>query len=225
MRHSRSNTNLITSLILIFAFLISLLAITGSFVIIDNYSRNKHGEEQAQKTISESISTLEADTDLETSAEYSSINENKHVVPATYGTKYGTISCGSAGISADLVWGDDYGILGLNNTVAQYTGSNQIGYGGCHLLLSHNYSVFSNLQYVSYGDVFTIVTTYGTYQYQVDQIESGYVTGDSGNIVSSDGNYLVNLQDSVDRLYMYTCYPFDFYDATEQRYVVRATRI
>lgn len=33
------------------------------------------------------------------------------VVPAAYGSSYGTISCNSAGINASLIWGDDQALL------------------------------------------------------------------------------------------------------------------
>lgn len=85
--------------------------------------------------------------------------------------------------------------------------------------------MFSLLQYASVGDIFTVTTEYGRYAYEVDSCRSGNVTADVGTIVASDGTVLVNLGDSDDRLYMYTCYPFGYYGATNQRYVVRATLI
>ena len=109
--------------------------------------------------------------------------------------------------------------------VYEYTGTSQIGYPGCHLLAAHNSSVFSLLQYASVGDIFTVTTEYGRYTYEVDSCRSGNVTADAGTIVANDGTVLVNLGDSDDRLYMYTCYPFGYYGATNQRYVVRATLI
>ena len=109
--------------------------------------------------------------------------------------------------------------------VYEYTGTSQIGYPGCHLLAAHNSSVFSLLQYASVGDIFTVTTEYGRYAYEVDSCRSGNVTADAETIVASDGTVLVNLEDSDDRLYMYTCYPFGYYGATNQRYVVRATLI
>lgn len=146
------------------------------------------------------------------------------VTPAQYGVSYGTISCAPAGIYAPLIWGDDYGILS-QSCVAQYAGSTQVGYNGCHLLLAHNYGEFAKLAYVSIGDIFTVDTAYGHYEYQVESARSGYITADEGNIVDANGHYMINLSDSVDRLYMYTCYPFGYYDNTPQRYVVTAVRI
>lgn len=143
----------------------------------------------------------------------------------TYGQSYASITCDEIGLSSRLYWGDDQSMINTAQGVYEYTGTSQIGYPGCHLLAAHNNSVFSLLQYASVGDIFTVTTEYGRYAYEVDSCRSGNVTADAGTIVASDGTVLVNLGDSDDRLYMYTCYPFGYYGATNQRYVVRATLI
>ena len=143
----------------------------------------------------------------------------------TYGQSYASITCDEIGLSSRLYWGDDQSMINTAQGVYEYTGTSQIGYPGCHLLAAHNSSVFSLLQYASVGDIFTVATEYGRYAYEVDSCRSGNVTADAGTIVASDGTVLVNLGDSDDRLYMYTCYPFGYYGATNQRYVVRATLI
>lgn len=142
-----------------------------------------------------------------------------------YGQSYASITCDEIGFSSRLYWGDDQSMINTAQGVYEYTGTSQIGYPGCHLLAAHNSSVFSLLQYASVGDIFTVTTEYGRYAYEVDSCRSGNVTADAGTIVASDGTVLVNLGDSDDRLYMYTCYPFGYYGATNQRYVVRATLI
>lgn len=142
-----------------------------------------------------------------------------------YGQSYASITCDEIGLSSRLYWGDDQSMINTAQGVYEYTGTAQIGYPGCHLLAAHNNSVFSLLQYASVGDVFTVTTEYGRYAYEVDFCQSGNVTADAGTIVANDGTVLVNLGDSNDRLYMYTCYPFGYYGATNQRYVVRATLI
>ena len=143
----------------------------------------------------------------------------------TYGQSYASITCDEIGLSSRLYWGDDQSMINTAQGVYEYTGASQIGYPGCHLLAAHNSSVFSLLQYASVGDIFTVTTEYGRYAYEVDSCRSGNVTADAGTIVAGDGTVLVNLGDSDDRLYMYTCYPFGYYGATNQRYVVMATLI
>lgn len=147
------------------------------------------------------------------------------VTPASYGTSYGTISCSKIGLYSSLIWGDDQGLLDSRKGVCQYTGSYQVGYGGCHLLCAHNNGAFSLLQYVSIGDKFVVDTNYGQFVYQVDSARAGTVTSDGGTVVADDGTVLVNLADGMDRLYMYTCYPFGYYQSTPQRYVVMATLV
>lgn len=142
-----------------------------------------------------------------------------------YGQSYASITCDEIGLSSRLYWGDDQSMINMAQGVYEYPGTSQIGYPGCHLLAAHNNSVFSLLQYVSVGDVFTVTTEYGRYAYEVDSCQSGTVTADAGTIVADDGTVLVNLGDTGDRLYMYTCYPFGYYGTTSQRYVVRATLI
>lgn len=145
------------------------------------------------------------------------------VVPASYGNTYASIECKKAGIDTSIIWGDDETCLGRSSYVSQYVGSKQIGDIGGHLLCAHNYGVFSKLARVSLGDTFIVRTAYGTYVYQVDFCGFGTVTEAGDNIVSADGVALIDLSDTEDRLYMYTCYPFGYYGATSQRYVVRAT--
>lgn len=145
------------------------------------------------------------------------------VTPATYGLAYGTITCDDIGLDAPLVWGDDQIILNQRGGVYQYPSSAQIGYSGCHLLCSHNDSTLSSLEYVSIGDEFVVTTDYGKYVYVVDSAQAGTVTDDASTVIGEDGSVLVDLSDENDRLYMYTCYPFGYYEATSQRYVVRAT--
>lgn len=143
-------------------------------------------------------------------------------VPAEYGTEYARITCENAGINAPVIWGDDEEILGRKGIVAQYTGSNQIGYGSAHLLCSHNYGEFSRLTNVSVGDKFVITTSYGKFVYKVTLCRAGTVTEGSGNIVDKDGIFLLDLNCADDMLYMYTCYPFGHYSETNQRYIVQA---
>jgi LPXTG-site transpeptidase (sortase) family protein len=90
------------------------------------------------------------------------------------------------------------------------------------LICSHNYGEFAKLANLSIGDKIIIQTDYGKYVYRVTLAKSGEVTSDSTNIIDKNGTALLDLNNSVDMLYMYTCYPFGFYGATNQRYVVQA---
>ena len=143
-----------------------------------------------------------------------------------YGSRYATISCDSAGIDTQLLWGDDQGMLNRNMwSVCQYSGSAPIGQTGAHLLLAHNNCIFGRLQRVRIGDLFVIKTQFGQYVYKVDSACAGYVQADGSNIVANGRNLVRYGYGGEDQIYMYTCYPFGFYGATNQRYVVRATLV
>lgn len=144
------------------------------------------------------------------------------VAPAAWGQAYGTITCDAIGLNASLIWGDDQSLLNQRGGVYQYPGSYQVGVTGGHLLCSHNDSVFSLLQYVSIGDYFVVDTDYGEYVYSVTLAKPGYVSSDASTVIADDGTVLVNFTDGIDKLIMYTCYPFDCYSPTNQRYVVQA---
>lgn len=124
--------------------------------------------------------------------------------------------------AATSVWGDDQSLLNQRDGVYQYPGSYQVGVTGGHLLCAHNDSVFSLLQYVSIGDNFVVDTDYGEYVYSVTLAKPGYVSSDASTVIADDGTVLVNFTDGIDKLIMYTCYPFGYYSPTNQRYVVQA---
>lgn len=124
--------------------------------------------------------------------------------------------------AATSVWGDDQSLLNQRGGVYQYPGSYQVGVTEGHLLCSHNDSVFSLLQYVSIGDDFVVDTDYGEYVYSVTLAMPGYVSSDASTVIADDGTVLVNFTDGIDKLIMYTCYPFGYYSPTNQRYVVQA---
>ena len=44
----------------------------------------------------------------------------------------------------------------------------------------------------------------------------------TSTVIADDGTVLVNFTDGIDKLIMYTCYPFGYYSPTNQRYVVQA---
>lgn len=144
------------------------------------------------------------------------------VAPAAWGQAYGTITCDAIGLNASLIWGDDQSLLNQRGGVYQYPGSYQVGVTEGHLLCSHNDSVFSLLQYVSIGDNFVVDTDYGEYVYSVTLAKPGYVSSDASTVIADDGTVLVNFTDGIDKLIMYTCYPFGCYSPTNQRYVVQA---
>lgn len=62
----------------------------------------------------------------------------------------------------------------------------------------------------------------GEYVYSVTLAMPGYVSSDASTVIADDGTVLVNFTDGIDKLIMYTCYPFGYFSPTNQRYVVQA---
>lgn len=122
---------------------------------------------------------------------------------------FGYITCDRISLSAPLLYGDtlqnaDYG-AGLN------TMSSFPGFGHDILISSHNYGYFMPLQYIKEGDVITLTTNFGTFEYQV-----------TGTLVAKESDYTpYQMQREYERLILYTCYPFQMTIApkTEKLYV------
>lgn len=139
------------------------------------------------------------------------VNESDVEMP-TYGTHYANLSIDSAQIEADLYFGDSDAVL--KQGVGQYIGSAPPGHGKPLLIGGHNNAAFHRLQYVQVGDVVTITTNYGVYEYTVTQTR----------IVNTGDETAYDLSQDKEQLILYTCYPFDTLGLTAQRYIVYADK-
>ena len=81
----------------------------------------------------------------------------------TYGARFGKVEISSAGINADLYFGD--GTDQLKNGVGVYNGSSIPGYGQTTLIAGHNHTFFHTLGKAKPGDKIQIDTNYGKYVY------------------------------------------------------------
>ncbi|MEG0771469.1 MAG: class D sortase [Clostridia bacterium] len=82
---------------------------------------------------------------------------------------FGKISIESRGLSCPLIYGDDDDCL--SRGAGMYIGSKIPGYGGTCLVAGHNTSYFRKLRTVEIGDIISVVTTYGVYEYKVYNID------------------------------------------------------
>ncbi len=98
-------------------------------------------------------------------------------------------------ISADLYFGDSNKVL--KKGLGQYIGSFIPGYG--KPLLINNNGQFSQIEKCPGGDIVTITTSYGVYQYQVTGMQ----------IAASTDKSAYDLGQNKEQLILYTCYPFD----------------
>lgn len=140
------------------------------------------------------------------------VSEKDIQIP-TYETLYARLEIEQVEISADLYFGDSNKVL--KKGLGQYIGSFIPGYGKPLLISGHNNGQFHKLKNVQEGDIVTITTSYGVYQYQVTGMQ----------IAASTDKSAYDLGQNKEQLILYTCYPFDTLGLTPNRYFVYADKI
>lgn len=130
-----------------------------------------------------------------------------------YGDHYAKIECETIGLSADVYYGDDNNLL--QKGVGQYIGSGIPGGGRQVMLVGHNVTVFSPLEAIKAGDVVTVTTTYGVYQYRITNTK----------VLDSKDTTAYDLLAEKEELVMYTCYPFTTLGSTNQRFFIYGEKI
>lgn len=129
------------------------------------------------------------------------------------GTKYGEIVCEAVGLQADLYFGESEEIL--KHGAGQSPRSLQPGFGYPTLISGHNNTEFDKLENIAVGDIITIHTSYGSYEYEVSgtEIMEPHLFDDS------------QLVEENARLIVYTCYPFNNLGYIYRRFFVYAEQI
>ena len=128
------------------------------------------------------------------------------------GESFGSLSIPSANIDFPILHGDYDEELAKG--VGHFDGSKFPGEGGNIVLVGHRETVFKTLGKIKVGDPVTVRTTYGTYKYRVTELK----------IVNADDQTIV-LPSAVEKLTLYTCYPFNTIGYKPQRYIVWAELI
>ncbi|MCI8554771.1 MAG: class D sortase [Clostridiales bacterium] len=141
-----------------------------------------------------------------------SVKEEEVQMPK-YGAHYARFQIEIAGIDTNLYFGDGQEIL--KKGIGQYMGSFIPGSGKPIMISGHNNGVFHQLQRVSAGDIITITTNYGVYEYQVT---------DMGVFKATDKS-AYDLNQEKEQLILYTCYPFNMLGLTDKRYFVYADKV
>ena len=126
-----------------------------------------------------------------------------------YGDEYGTLSVDAVGIVSPVFVGD--GATQLLYGAGQYYGSVFPGDIGNTVITGHTNSVFKTLGQSQLGDDIRLELTYGTYVYEISNIEIKSNT---------DQSILAPSEEQI--LTLYTYYPFDYIGNTPDRYVVTA---
>lgn len=139
--------------------------------------------------------------------------ELEEITMPYYGTQYGVISCSRISLNAPLFFGDNATIL--RNGIGQYIGSSIPGFNMPILLCGHNTTFCLPLSYIEAGDIITIETNYGTYEYKVSHTEVHHMNDSSA----------YNLSANREQLIIYTCYPFNIVGNKVNRLFVYADKI
>ena len=130
-----------------------------------------------------------------------------------YKTQYAYILCERISLDAPVFWGDNSAIL--RNGIGQYIGSSIPGMNLPIMLCGHNATFCLPLKYIEIGDIITIKTNYGTYEYKVSDMQVHNLNDTSA----------YNLGQEKEQLIIYTCYPFDLIGSTDDRLYIYADKI
>lgn len=125
------------------------------------------------------------------------------------GSVMGKVIIPSINLNYPLIHGDDND--NLEKGIGHFPGSTLPGENGNVIIDAHRDTHFRNLGKLKIGDIITIETNYGIFDYRASKIR--IVDGnDKTVIVASDKEMLT----------VYTCYPFNYVGSAPQRYVVLA---
>ena len=148
----------------------------------------------------------------------SEIKFNKEVNEITeypeYGSRYGNIKIESLDVNLPLYYGDKLSIL--RNGVGQSSGAYFPGEGGSIICMGHNTKTFLyRLPEIKKGAIINVETTYGTFEYKVNETK----------IVNMYDVDQLPVQKDKEILMLYTCYPVNGLGHKTDRFVVYAERI
>lgn len=130
------------------------------------------------------------------------------------GEKYGHIFIKDTGVDCDVYYGDEMKFL--RRGAGQYEKSKLPGFGSTTLVAAHVTTHFKGLQYVEIGDIIEYTTTYGAFEYEVNDIKI---------VDAKKASSTFKLRADHDNLVLYTCYPFHSVAFRSQRYLVYAKKI
>ncbi len=121
------------------------------------------------------------------------------IVPFYYiGDVIGTMTIPSVDIEVNVLQGDREAEFRLG--AGHYPGSYFPGQGNNILIAAHRTTHFKPLETLEVGDKIHFLTTYGLYNYVVDEIR----------IIDGNDNSVAGLTEK-EQLTLYTCYPFTYF--------------
>lgn len=177
------------------AFLFLILYLIFRADINENISIiNRFAVEEEKKPVAETI-----------------MKENRIENYPEYGTQYATIEIPAINVDLPVCFGDTLEII--KNAVGHSSGSYFPGEGGSIIYMGHNSkNIFRNFSKLVVGDEITVKTNYGTFKYKIYDMQ----------LINETDLDKLPIQKEKEILMVYTCYPFQNYGYTTQRYVVYA---
>jgi len=124
-------------------------------------------------------------------------------------THYGNLYCDRVELEAPIYYGDSDTVLSYG--VGQYTASGLPGEEKPILIGGHDGTYFAPLEHIKIGDVVTIETNYGQFEYKVAATRIA-------DALEADA---YDLSQEKEQLILYTCYPFNqlLRDSSERFFV------
>lgn len=188
-------------------------------VLLDPYKEmaswffTKSEENETNRDLyAQAIASAQESADAQEGTEVQTISIHSITYPYP-GDRYGEISVEGTTVSAPLYYGDDTATLNKGvGTFKDDIGVGIPGEGKTILLAGHNNTFFNGLQQVELGDIVTIETHYGTYTYEVTDMQ----------VKDHQDETAYDFSRTDENLIMYTCYPFDALGFTPDRYFVYA---
>lgn len=164
--------------------------------------------------IEETISLInKVSVDVENKkVEQTTINsQNKIKNYPEYGTQYATIEIPKIDVNLPVYFGDTLEVL--KKGVGHSSGSYFPGEGGSVVYMGHNSKkMFRRFSELQKGNEIIIKTNYGEYKYKIYDMK----------LIKETELEKLPIQKQQELLMVYTCYPFNNFGYTTQRYVVYA---
>lgn len=141
------------------------------------------------------------------------LNEDRTIKKyPSYGAQYAKLSVPSVNIQNNVYFGDTTSLLSIG--IGHTTSSDMPTEGGAIIYSSHNReNLLKNLKDIQISEKIVVDTDYAKCTYVVKKIE----------ILKDTETDKLNKIENKETLILYTCYPFDTYVYSDERYVVFAT--
>ncbi len=163
------------------AYLLILLAITISvvFIAINPVTALVH-------KVEEHLAMQSRDIVLDDSAYAPNSVENADDLKIDYGDKIAVISSGDFALNCSVYYGSNR--ISMKNGAGFHTESD-MPESGTSFILGYAESCFSSLEYCEKGDIITLTTNYGEYNYRVNDIK--YIDSNAVAYEKAEGDRLV----------------------------------